>query len=55
MAMRDRLGESISSALTTLSRVEGLDLSVEPGDVHLERPARRDHGDWSTNVALVNV
>lgn len=26
------------------------DLTVD--DVHLERPARREHGDWSTNLAL---
>ena len=55
MAMRDRLGESISAALATVGRDEDLDLAVDPGDVHLERPARRDHGDWSTNVALANA
>ncbi len=33
----------------------GLDLDVAPGDVHLERPASRDHGDWSTNVAMVSA
>ncbi len=26
-----------------------------PRHVHLERPARREHGDWSTNVALVTA
>jgi arginyl-tRNA synthetase len=29
------------------------DLSVEvPGQVRVERPRSRDHGDWSTNIAL---
>ena len=28
---------------------------MSPADVHLERPARREHGDWSTNAALVNA
>lgn len=26
--------------------------TVEPGDVTLERPKNRDHGDWATNVAM---
>jgi arginyl-tRNA synthetase len=30
-------------------------IDVDPASVHLERPARRDHGDWSTNTALVNA
>ena len=34
---------------------DGLDLDVDPASVHLERPARREHGDWSTNVALVTA
>ncbi len=28
---------------------------IDPADVHLERPARREHGDWSTNIALVQA
>ncbi len=32
------------------------DLGVEaPAAVVMERPARREHGDWSTNVALVSA
>ncbi len=30
----------------------GHDIEIAPGDVHLERPARAEHGDWSTNAAL---
>jgi arginyl-tRNA synthetase len=30
-------------------------IDVDAASVHLERPARRDHGDWSTNTALVNA
>ncbi len=26
-----------------------------PAQIHLERPARREHGDWSSNVALVTA
>lgn len=49
MPVRPGLAVSVSRALSAL----GID--VDPADVHLERPARRDHGDWSTNVALVNA
>ncbi|HEY2301969.1 MAG TPA: arginine--tRNA ligase [Acidimicrobiales bacterium] len=47
--VRDLLADAIAAALA--------DLGVEVGDepVHLERPARRDHGDWSTNVALTRA
>ena len=30
-------------------------IDVDAAAVHLERPARREHGDWSTNVALANA
>jgi len=46
MPARPPIAAAISSALASL----GVD--VEPPAVHLERPARREHGDWSTNVAL---
>jgi len=52
-ATRDRLADAVASAAATVARREGLDLDVDPAQVHLERPARRDHGDWSTNTALV--
>ena len=49
MAARQQIQQAVSRALATL------DVEVSPGDVHLERPARREHGDWSTNAALVNA
>ena len=45
--IRQQLLEAVRSALGAL----GVD-PVPPG-VGLERPARREHGDWSTNAALV--
>ena len=44
--IRDHLAAAVADALTALG--------VDPGPlpIHLERPARREHGDWSTNVAL---
>jgi arginyl-tRNA synthetase len=44
----DALAESLRRALTAI----GVDA---PGSIHLERPARREHGDWSTNIALVSA
>jgi arginyl-tRNA synthetase len=49
MAARPALAAAVSRALSSM----GID--VEPVSVHLERPARRDHGDWSTNTALVHA
>lgn len=43
--IRDDLGDAIATALEAL----GL---TRPDSVHLERPARREHGDWSSNVAM---
>ena len=32
------------------------DLGIEPpAEIHLERPARRDHGDFSSNVAMASA
>lgn len=43
--LRDDLTAAIRAALVALG--------VEPpADIGLERPARREHGDWSSNVAL---
>ena len=53
MSTRDHLARALSSALSTVAGRDGLDLVVAPESVHLERPARREHGDWSTNIALV--
>jgi arginyl-tRNA synthetase len=49
MPARPQIAAAVSGALSTL----GVD--VDPSTVHLERPARREHGDWSTNAALVNA
>ena len=53
MPERDQLALAVSHAVKTVADRDGLELAVDPDDVHLERPARREHGDWSTNVALV--
>jgi arginyl-tRNA synthetase len=46
MSITEALAESVSAALNTLG------IESAPSDVHLERPARQEHGDWSTNIAL---
>jgi arginyl-tRNA synthetase len=46
--VRDVLAESLRSALAAAG-VEA------PEEIHLERPARREHGDWSSNVALASA
>ncbi|MGO8875702.1 MAG: arginine--tRNA ligase [Acidimicrobiales bacterium] len=46
MSIADVLAESIAAEL------KALDIEATPADVHLERPARPEHGDFSTNVAL---
>ena len=55
MSTRDLLAEAISKAAVAVAERESLDLSIDPASVHLERPARREHGDWSTNIALVTA
>jgi arginyl-tRNA synthetase len=46
--IRDDLATSVRDALTAMG--------VDPvPEVNLERPARREHGDWSTNVALASA
>jgi arginyl-tRNA synthetase len=43
--IRDQLAEALRDALRALQ--------VDPPEaIQLERPARREHGDWSSNVAL---
>jgi arginyl-tRNA synthetase len=49
LVIRDVLAEALQSAL----RAEGVD--PVPEIVHLERPARREHGDWSSNIALASA
>ncbi len=45
--IRDHLADAVDKALVALG--------VDRGDkeIVIERPARREHGDWSTNAALV--
>ena len=47
--IRDALATSVRDALVALA-VDPL-----PERVELERPARKEHGDWSTNVALATA
>lgn len=49
MPARRNLEIAVSRALGELG------IEVTPDDVELSRPARREHGDWSTNAALVNA
>jgi arginyl-tRNA synthetase len=53
--LRDQLADAVSTATAVVAAEQGLDLAVAPTSVHLERPASREHGDWSTNVALVTA
>ena len=47
----EQLSAAIRGAL--VSAVDSGDLAVTvPADVRVERPRNRDHGDWSTNIAL---
>jgi arginyl-tRNA synthetase len=55
MSIREQLAQAISSAVTTVAERDGLDLAADPASVHLERPAHRENGDWSTNFALVSA
>ena len=45
MDVRESIKNLIQEALSIL----GLEI---PAEIHLERPANIEHGDWSTNVAL---
>ena len=47
MTTERRLADGIVAALASLG------ITVEPQQIQLVRPARLEHGDWSTNVALV--
>jgi arginyl-tRNA synthetase len=46
--IRDTLTAALRTALTEV----GID---PPAEIHLERPARREHGDWSSNVAMATA
>src|SRR5947209_12899974 len=47
--VRESLAEAVRAALAAMGGGGG-DL-----DVRVERPARPEHGDWSTNAALVSA
>ena len=54
-SIRDRLSKAIADAVAVVARDQGLHLAMDPSTVHLEHPARREHGDWSTNIAMVTA
>ncbi|MEO7572293.1 MAG: arginine--tRNA ligase [Acidimicrobiales bacterium] len=46
--IRDSLAAALRAALT--------EVGIEPpAEIHLERPGRREHGDWSSNVAMATA
>ena len=46
----------IRASLTGSLRAALIDAGVEPPvEIHLERPARREHGDWSSNIAMATA
>jgi len=47
--IRDQLADALRRALDTL------EVDPVPRVIGMERPARREHGDWSSNVALVTA
>jgi arginyl-tRNA synthetase len=47
--IRDQLADALRAALATL------EVDPMPATIALERPARREHGDWSSNVALATA
>ncbi|MBN1288329.1 MAG: arginine--tRNA ligase [Actinobacteria bacterium] len=51
MNPRKRIQNLISEAVSRAVS-EGLLPPVEVGDIEMERPKRREHGDWSTNIAM---
>jgi arginyl-tRNA synthetase len=47
----DELSAAVKAGLEAAVAAGDLDVVV-PGVIRIERPKQRDHGDWSTNVAL---
>jgi arginyl-tRNA synthetase len=47
--IRDQLAAALQDALVALQ------VDPRPESIHLEQPARREHGDWSSNVALATA
>jgi len=46
--IRDQLTEALAGALGALG------VEIDASSIELERPGRREHGDWSSNVAMAN-
>ena len=44
--------QQLSEALRAQLLAAGVEVD---GEIHLEQPARREHGDWSSNVAMANA
>ncbi len=44
--------DSLAAALRTALTEAGIE---PPAEIHLERPGRREHGDWSSNVAMATA
>ncbi len=49
IVIRDQLTSALAECLASLG------IETRPETVHLERPARREHGDWSSNIALASA
>jgi len=49
MPIRDDLAAALADALAAVG------VEAPAGPIHLERPGRRDHGDWSSNVAMATA
>jgi arginyl-tRNA synthetase len=47
--IRDALADAVRTCLRTL------EIDPLPDSINLERPANREHGDWSTNAALATA
>ena len=45
------INETIKSSLQ--NAMEQLGIVPIPSNINMERPSNRDHGDWSSNLALV--
>ena len=46
----------IRDVLVTALRAALTEVGIEPpAEIHLERPSRREHGDWSSNVAMATA
>ncbi len=46
--IREQLTEALAGAF------DALGVEIDAGSIELERPARREHGDWSSNVAMAS-